>query len=65
MLCLKRKWEEEKVQQQSNERGAMMVYAISIFSKQWYGSRAEMMTLNLEQGSGNIGKNSDIISAMY
>ena len=57
MLCFEWKWEEEKVQQQSNERGARMFYDISIPAngsmglerKKFHSVLAEMITLKPKQ----------------
>ena len=47
MLCFEWKWKEEKVQLQSNELGARMLYAISIFSEEWYGSWVQEFLLSI------------------
>ena len=50
------KWEEEKVQQQSNVRGAKILHAISIFSERWYGSWVQEILLSISRNDNTETK---------
>ena len=49
ILCLKWKWEEEKVQEQSNARWVRMFYAISVFSERWCGLWVQQILLSISR----------------